>query len=308
MFPVLFKIPLGWLPWVDKEFAFPIRMFGVMVIIGFLIGTWIVSRRLKRQGIMEPQDAFDFCFYLLAVGIAGSRLMYVVQNFDPPDQPEHSFRGHFFRIFYIWEGGLVWYGGMAASALFGFWWLWKKKLPVFPCADAAALGTSIALAIGRWGCFFAGDDYGRKIVAPDGSPIESADQAPWYAVQFPRHDSGWRYAYSETPQYPDNFCAPRWLHPVQIYMSIGNLIVFAALLVVAKRAKRPGMITAWYLFLYPVNRFVVEFWRGDLDRGVDVMGTGLSFSQLFGVPMVLLGIIVLRTAMAKPPASPGPAA
>ena len=290
MFPVLFRIPL---PWGEDNY-FPIRMFGVMVILGFLAGTYLVSRRLKRKGVMEPQDSFDFCFYLLAVGILGSRVMYIVQNFS-------EFQGKFFRIFAIWEGGLVWYGGMAASTLFAFAWLFKKKLPVMVCADAAAIGVSIGLAIGRWGCFFAGDDYGRKIVAPDGTPIQSADLAPWYAVQFPQHSASWRYAYSEAPS---SFCAPYWVHPVQIYMSIGNLIVFLALLVVAKQAKRPGIIAAWYLLLYPVNRFIVEFWRGDADRGVDVWGTGLSFSQMFGIPIVLLGIVVLRSSLSRTPDQP----
>ncbi len=297
MFPVLFRVPLGWLPWVAADSYFPIRMFGVMVIFGFLVGTWIVSRRLKRQAVMEPQDSFDFCFYLLAVGILGSRTLYILQNFE-------QFQGHFFKVFAIWEGGLVWYGGMAASTLFAFWWLWKNKKPVLLCADAASLGVSIGLAVGRWGCFFAGDDYGAKIKAPDGSPIETAEFAPWYAVQFPARSAHWRYEYGETPTYPENFRAPFWLHPVQIYMSIGNLIVFLALLVVAKKAKRPGIIVAWYLLLYPVNRFIVEFWRGDADRGENVLGTNLSFSQMFGIPMVLLGIVVLRNAVSKAPDAP----
>jgi phosphatidylglycerol:prolipoprotein diacylglycerol transferase len=289
MFPVLFRIPL---PWGDDDSYFPVRMFGVMVILGFLAGTWVVSRRLKRQGVMEPQDAFDFCFYLLAVGIAGSRVTYIVQNFD-------QFRGQFLKVFAIWQGGLVWYGGMAASVLFALWWLWRKKLPVLVCADAAAMGVALAHAIGRMGCFFAGDDYGRKILAEDGSPIVSAEHAPWYAVQFPRHTpDDWRSAYSETPA---SFSAPYWLHPVQIYMALGNLVVFVALLAVAKRARRPGVVAAWYLFLYPVNRFVVEFWRGDADRGEDVLGTGLSFSQVFGIPIVLVGIVLLRASLAKSP-------
>jgi phosphatidylglycerol:prolipoprotein diacylglycerol transferase len=291
MFPVLFRIPL---PWGDADNYFPIRMFGVMVILGFLVGTQIVSRRLSKRGIMSSQDAFDFCFYLLAVGILGSRLMYVLQNWD-----QFGGKGNPLRVLYIWEGGLVWYGGMAASTIFAFWWLWRKKLPILVCADAAALGTSIALAIGRWGCFFAGDDYGKRIFAEDGTPLQSPAQGPWYAVQFPNAgpDWRWRFNYSETPA---DHRAPNWVHPVQIYMSIGNVIVFLALLLVAKKAKRPGIITAWYLFLYPVNRFIVEFWRGDEDRGTNVLGTGLSFSQAFGIPMVLLGIVVLRTALAKP--------
>src|SRR5215831_10513102 len=98
MFPVLFRVPLDWLPWVEKDTYFPIRMFGVMVILGFLLGTWIVSRRLKRQNVMEPQDSFDFCFYLLAVGILGCRVLYIVQNFE-------QFQGKFLKVFAIWEGG-----------------------------------------------------------------------------------------------------------------------------------------------------------------------------------------------------------
>jgi phosphatidylglycerol---prolipoprotein diacylglyceryl transferase len=300
MFPVLFRIPLpDFLKGISEDGYFPIRMFGVMVILGFLLGTWIVSRRLKRQGIMEPQDTFDFCFYILAVGILGARVLYVLQNFG-------DFQGKPLDVFKIWKGGLVWYGGMAASTLFALWWLWRKKKPVLACADAAALGTSIALAIGRWGCFFAGDDYGKLITAPDGTPIESAEQAPWYAVQFPRYepehdDATWRYRYSEAPS---NFRAPHWVHPVQIYMSIGNVIVFLALVLIARKTRKPGIVAGWYLILYPVNRFIVEFWRGDEDRGVEQLGTPLSFSQLFGIPMVLLGIVILRMAASKPAATP----
>jgi phosphatidylglycerol:prolipoprotein diacylglycerol transferase len=120
-------------------------------------------------------------------------------------------------------------------------------------------------------------------------------------VQFPQHSASWRYAYSEAPS---NFCAPYWVHPVQIYMALGNLVVFLALLVVARRARSPGIVAAGYLFLYPVNRFIVEFWRGDADRGVDVWGTGLSFSQMFGIPMVLLGFVVLRSGGAGTPHAP----
>jgi prolipoprotein diacylglyceryltransferase len=118
-------------------------------------------------------------------------------------------------------------------------------------------------------------------------------------VQFPNPTAGdWRYQYSETPA---SFRAPYFLHPVQIYMSIGNLLVFLALLCVAKKAKRPGIVVAWYLFLYPVNRFVVEFWRGDVDRGVYESLGGMSFSQVFGIPMVLLGVVVLRQALSRAP-------
>ncbi len=296
MLPVLFRIPLSWTPWGDESSYFPIRMFGVMVILGFLAGTWLVGRRLERQRILDRQQTFDFCFYLLASGIAGSRLLYVLQEFD-------QFRGKALRVFAIWEGGLVWYGGFAAAALFAFWWLAKRKLPVLQVTDAAALGLALALAIGRWGCFFAGDDYGAKILGADGTPITSADAAPWYDVQFPHATEGspWpHYEYGETPA---SLRAPYWLHPAQIYMSLANFGLLALLFVAGRlraAAGRPGFITATYLLLYPMVRFASELWRGDVDRGVDVMGSGLSFSQAFGIPVFLCGVMLMRSVLGKP--------
>lgn len=323
MWPVLFKIPL---PEFLGGGGFPIRMFGVMVILGFLAGTWIAQRRLVRQKVMQKEEVFDFCFYLLAMGILGSRLCFVMQDwYEHPD----AWRGGFLKIFKIWEGGLVWYGGFALSTVFAFGWLASKKLPVLKVMDAMALAVALALSVGRWGCFFAGDDYGKPITAVvrqehdphDGhdhgdegagedaeeEEVTDAAQAPWYAIRVPtQEDLGWRFEYSEFPR----GWGGRWLHPVQLYMSLKNVAVLAALLFIAKRQRRSGILAASYLLLYPVARFVVEFWRGDPDRGLDILGTGLSFSQFFGIFVFLAGIGVLRLIKNRPmdlPAAGAPA-
>jgi phosphatidylglycerol:prolipoprotein diacylglycerol transferase len=314
MWPALVRIPL-------PEFLggghFPIRMFGVMVIFAFLAGTWLITRRLRAAGVVREgkgasavpgeitsEQVFDFCFYLLAVGILGSRLCYVLQNFG-------DFRGKIHRILYIWEGGLVWYGGFALAAVFAFWWTWKRKLPVLKMTDAAALGVALALAVGRWGCFFAGDDYGEFVRDEAGEVVEAPAEAPWYALRFPKGGRGyqesevsdWRYLYSETPPSHQD---PYYVHPVQLYMSAKNLVVLAVLLLVAKRSRRTGTLTAAYLLSYPVARFVVEEWRGDADRGTDVLGTGLSFSQFFGIFPFCAGFALLRHVRRQPADLPDP--
>ncbi len=301
MFPVLFKIPL---PWGDDGASFPIRMFGVLVILGFLAGTWLVSRRLAQRNVLDKDSTFDFCFYLLLWGIVGSRLTYVIQEFD-------QFRGKFLKVFAIWEGGLVWYGGFALATIFAFMWLSKRKLPVMEVTDACALGLALALAIGRWGCFCAGDDYGLKILGADGAPLVLAENAPWFAVQFPMAVAGGGWPFYEFSECAADFRAPYWLHPVQIYMSLSNFLVLGGLVLLARTkaaAGHVGVLTAGYLLLYPIARFTVEFWRGDADRGLDVLGTGLSFSQAFGVPVFLLGVVLMRRALAKPAAAARPAA
>lgn len=298
MWPALFRIPIpDWFPDFLKPASgtFPIRMFGVMVILGFLAGTYVASKRLAKRKIMTSEETFDFCFYLLATGILGSRLCFVVQDWY--SDPER-WKGRLFDIFKIWEGGLVWYGGMFLATVFAFWWLWKNKKPVLQVTDALALAVAIGLCVGRWGCFFVGDDYGRIIQDANGMAITDPAQVPWYAMQFPRGgpDENWRYAFSETPL---SHRAPYWVHPVQLYMSLKNLVIFGLLLWVARKATKSGVLTATYLFAYPVGRFIIEFWRGDEDRGVSA-ATGLSFSQVFGIVPILIGIMVLKHVRSKP--------
>jgi len=247
MFPVLFRIPL---PWGEDNY-FPIRMFGVMVILGFLVGTWFVSRRLKRQGVMGPGRL---------------RLLLLPARRRYPRLAGDVHPAELLRV----PGALLPHlrdlGGRprlvrrdAASTLFAFWWLWKRKLPVMVCADAAAIGVSIGLAIGRWGCFFAGDDYGRKILAPDGtrsSPLSTHPGTPCSSPSTARTGAT-RTARLRRASAPRSGCIPCRS------TCRSDLIVFLALLFVARRTRRPGIVSAWYLLLYPVNRFIVEFWRGD---------------------------------------------
>ena len=88
------------------------------------------------------------------------------------------------------------------------------------------------------------------------------------------------------------------LHPVQLYESAVCLVLFGVLMWLARRRHRDGDVIAAYTLLYAVARFVLEFFRGDADRGF-VFGGLLSTSQfiaiiLFGVAVVVL-IVRRRT-------------
>ena len=50
MWPALFRIPL---PEFMGGGGFPIRMFGVMVLLGCLSGTWFFVRRLRKVGLLR---------------------------------------------------------------------------------------------------------------------------------------------------------------------------------------------------------------------------------------------------------------
>ncbi|MDH5203326.1 MAG: prolipoprotein diacylglyceryl transferase, partial [Nitrospirota bacterium] len=127
MHPVLFKIgPLT------------IHTYGVLVAAGFLLGLALAIRQAKKEGI--PADTIiDLGFYILVSALIGSRIFFVVINAD-----------HYLRnpidIVKIWEGGLVFYGGILFAIPTAFWYIRKNALGIWSTADIFAPSIAIAHA------------------------------------------------------------------------------------------------------------------------------------------------------------------
>jgi phosphatidylglycerol:prolipoprotein diacylglycerol transferase len=81
------------------------------------------------------------------------------------------------------------------------------------------------------------------------------------------------------------------LHPVQLYESAVCLALFGALLWYRRRRHRDGDVIIVYSVVYAIARFVLEFYRGDADRGF-VFGGLLSTSQL-----IALGVLVVAASI-----------
>ncbi|MHC4821516.1 MAG: prolipoprotein diacylglyceryl transferase [Planctomycetota bacterium] len=261
----------------------PIRLFGIMVVVGFLVATKIASRRNERLNLLDKDQTFDLTFYVLLVGLLGSRMLHVFQHSD-------DFAGKPHKILAIWDGGLVWYGGAVASALYAWYWLAKRGKDVWRVSDSLALGLPVGQALGRVGCFFAGCDYG--LVVGGGK-----DAVPW-AVTYGNEDGSISDMSLVPPELQFDFDGnPLFLHPVQIYLLLGNLAVFAILWAVDRRKKGsfPGKLVPLYFMLYAISRGVIENWRGDLDRGFFDLGFWQpSFSQLISVFIFAAGFIMYR--------------
>ena len=75
------------------------------------------------------------------------------------------------------------------------------------------------------------------------------------------------------------------LHPTQLYESFAMLVVFGVLVFLHRRKRFDGQVLIGYMILYPVVRFIIEFFRDD-PRG-DLFGltslTGLSTSQIISL-------------------------
>jgi prolipoprotein diacylglyceryltransferase len=78
------------------------------------------------------------------------------------------------------------------------------------------------------------------------------------------------------------------LHPAQLYECLATLMIFGVLLWWFPRKKRDGDVFLAYLGLYAGARFLLEFVRGDEDRGF-VFNHLLSTSQFIAL-LLLAGI------------------
>jgi len=259
----------------------PIRLFGILVVAGFLAGAKVVANRNSRLGLLEPDASFDLTFYILLVGLVGSRALHVFQHTD-------DFAGRPGKMLAIWDGGLVWYGGALASTCYAWWWLAKRNKDLWRVSDSLAMGVILAQAVGRLGCFAAGCDYG--------SIVEGGQESVPWAVNFPDHPLTLvPHDFRHDPLTDTRV----YVHPVQIYLVATNLLTFGALWFFDRRGGKnafPGRLCALYLILYAIGRGTVEHWRGDEDRGLYDLGLfHASFSQVASAGVLAAGILLYRS-------------
>lgn len=167
-------------------------------------------------------------------------------------------------IFKIWEGGLVFYGGLLLAIGVSLWYMRWHRLPIWKVADLISPLIALGLFFGRIGCFSAGCCYGKET------------SLPW-GVVFKHPDS---LAPLNIP-----------LHPAQLYDAANGLAIFFFLNWMEKRKTFDGQIFWLFLFLYAITRFFIETLRGD-PRGF-LFGNLLSTSQGIGVPLAIFSLFML---------------
>ena len=182
--------------------------------------------------------------------IIGARTLYVLVNIK-------DFVADPIGIFKVWEGGLVFFGGLIGAVTADLIWMKRKKLPVFKITDICAPFIALGHAIGRLGCYFNGCCYGSENHK--------------YGVVF--------------PAVGDNL--PHL--PVQIYESGLNFLNAIFLLLFLKYFKKnDGEVFALYFFIYGIIRFFMEMLRGDATRGFVF---GMSTSSFISVFIITIGAV-----------------
>jgi len=168
------------------------------------------------------------------------------------------------------DTGIVFYGGLIGFLL-SFLFIckkWNKKIE-YRVVDIAVVCIPLFHFWGRLGCFFGGCCYG----------IET--------------QSSFSIFYT-TKIKEDIITATRM--PIQLIEATGNLVIFIFLLLLLNFGIFKKQLLKLYLFMYAIMRIILEFFRGDLTRGIY---HGVSFSQIVSFVIIMACSITLFTKKEK---------
>jgi len=309
-----------------------IRWYSIILMIALASGFFVfyrlvcgrggfVTRPDKRTGNVSdtrtghrpvPTDEIiNLFFWTVVWAVIGGRLFHVLSFID-------YYLARPFEIFYIWQGGISFYGiflfGMATIAY------WAKRLFLgkqgknfqFPITnfkkwfmglfflfDAGVVALAIAQTIGRWGNWFNGELFGLPCNFAWCIPINLANR-------------------------PLEYISATHFHPVFLYESILMLLVFILLfkiykniysstpLIISDRCVKnnidrinnnetmkqfnnkkilyytPGIIFSIYLIFHGIVRFLLEFLR--LDPQPELFG--LRLFQYFALVEFAAGLFL----------------
>jgi phosphatidylglycerol:prolipoprotein diacylglycerol transferase len=220
----------------------------------------MVTMRLATRAGLSAEKVTNLAVYCAISGVLGAKLFMFLFDFRYYWQNP----GEIFTISTLQAAG-VFHGGFIAALIVAALYMRQQKLPVLQTMDIFAPGVAIGQAIGRLGCFAAGCCWGRECDLPWGVRFRSDFAAP-VPLDKP-------------------------LHPVQLYESFCNFLLFALLYKLCQRSHRPGQIIGLYLVVYSTVRFCVEFFRNHEQSLV----FDLSLTQWISLALLTLGAVILRS-------------
>jgi phosphatidylglycerol:prolipoprotein diacylglycerol transferase len=256
---------------------FAVKWYGLAYMAGLLLG-WFYVKHLLRQDRLwpggkapfDPHKTDDLLLYMTLGVLLGGRLGYVL-FYEP-----RFFLSRPWEIPAIWNGGMAFHGALIGSIIAII--LFAQRVGALPWSvlDACAAATPMGLFFGRLANFINGELWGRP------------STVAWSMV-FPGQGAG-----------------PVSRHPSQLYEAfLEGALLFAVLwwLTHNKLALRwPGFIGGAFLTGYGLARSLCELFR-EPDPGHWLTVGPLTAGIFYSLPMIAIGIYMMRTAGQRSPAT-----
>lgn len=235
-----------------------VHAYGAALALSFLLGSFWVTSRSRKLGYRDDH-MMELFWWILISALIGSRVYYAFQHAD-------DFNDDFLGIFKIWGGGLTQYGGVIGALLIGGLYIRSRSWPWREVVDLIAPTLALGEAITRIGCFLNGCCFGKLC------------ELPW-AVTYPAGAHA-NHVHGGAP-----------IHPSQLYLMVGNGLLFVALAYIQPRLRGSGRVLSLYLVFSSVIRFLVDFTRHyEVSDHISPFGMTMTHSQWVSIGFILLAI------------------
>ena len=232
-----------------------IHWYGLMYLAGFAF-FWAVGRhKAKSTPYWTADHVSDFLFYGALGVILGGRLGYSL-FYDFSHYLQHPI-----EIFYIWQGGMSFHGGLVGVSVAMIWFARKIKAPLFVVTDFVALLVPAGLFFGRMGNFINGELWGKVTDSEWGMRV---------------YDPLLNQVVSK--------------YPTQLLEALlEGVVLFTVLWFYARKPRPLGAVTGLFVGLYGSFRFFVEFYRMPDPQLGYLLWDWLTMGQVLSLPMILFG-------------------
>ena len=239
-----------------------LNLYGITISLSIFLCI-LITQKLVVKYKKNEEIFWGLSFWTILCGILGARIYHVLDYFD-------YYRYHQLDIFKIWNGGMGIWGGIFGGTLGAITYLKIKGEKIFPWLDIISVVTPLGQSVGRWGNFFNKEIFGLPTTLPWGMYIEPEKR-------------------------PVEFLNYSKFHPLFIYESILNFILFLFLLILYKKTneKTPsGTFLCIYLISYSTIRFFLELLRINPWK-IEISSLFLNVSQCISILVIIISIIFI---------------
>jgi phosphatidylglycerol:prolipoprotein diacylglycerol transferase len=238
--------------------AFSLHIYGAMIALGVSAFLVAFSFDSQRKKLLTLDQVYTLVALSIVTGVLGGKLLYLAEC-----ARECSSVG---ELFSFWNAGFSVLGAFIAVPVSMSWYMRTHHLPIIPSFDRAVIYVPLTFAISRLGCFFAGCCYGIPTSCFTGILYTDPEcLAPLY----------------------------EYLHPTQLYSAGLEFLLFIFLFTLGqKKLKKTGQLFGTYFILMGMERFMVDFLRGDRT----LVSDSFSFSQIAAGGVGMVGLIILFLA------------
>ena len=246
---------------------FTVRWYALAYLAGFVLAGVVMWRTQRRWRLgLSMDDVFSIVIGVVFGIIVGARLFYVV-FYGAGYYLENPL-----EILMLNHGGMSFHGGLVGAIVGGALVCRHYGISVPTVCDLGVIGAPLGLFFGRCANFVNGELWGKETDLPWGVMFETGGAV--------------------------------FRHPSQLYEAVlEGLVIFAVLWALSRRvpARPQGTFMGWFLTLYGVFRFLIEFVRVP-DAQLGYLFGPITMGQLLSLPLVVLGIAILVVAhrLARP--------